>query len=418
MSSATSDTALRSGTAARWAGHKAFRGIQELTRRVKGRTLPGEIRRVLTWPPVSSGDELGDLLARLGWYLPEQCDIEIPADDLDLTPHPVSWFDEPSQRTSANVRIVAPSQIRMGPDIILVWKDGRRSYFDRRVLKDINRVMIVDPDYLASNEPMGYTALSSQTMSTDALQRLEAQSKHAFEGLIADVNPASNVLMYGTGPSMRDIAPEDVEADLVIACNSAVRDPEWIEATMPKIIAFADPTFHFSPNRYAKAFREDLERAVEISDPYLVTLDRYVPLIARHMPDLLERTIGLSPVGTGDIVIPTPDAPIVVRTANVLTLVMLPVAAAVGQHIAIAGCDGRAKSETYFWRHNPQGQYSDELMATVPEAHPAVFRDRSFGGYYRKHCEILDAQIRALEAANFTVSCATPSLVPALKARM
>jgi hypothetical protein len=370
------------------------------------------------WPPVTTGEELGDLAARLGWYLPDGCDIEIPTDDPDLTPMPVNWFDSTDQHPAGNVRLVAPSEIRPDPDVILIWKDGRRAYLDRRVLRDIDRVTIVDPDYLASDEPMAYTALAGKTMPAGEGERLARQSKQAFEDLINDAIDASRILVYGTGPSMRDVTPRDVDADLVIVCNSAVRDPDWIAATKPRIIAFADPTFHFSPNRYAKAFRADLERAVDIADPWLVTLDRYVPLIARHMPDLLERTIGLAPIGTGDIVVPTPQIPVVVRTANVLTLVMLPMAAVLGDHIAIAGCDGRAKNESYFWRHSSQDQYSDELMATVQDAHPAVFRDRSLGGYYRQHCDILDAQIRNLETRGIAVSCVTPSLIPALATRM
>ena len=96
---------------------------------------------------------------------------------------------------------------------------------------------------------------------------------------------------------------------------------------------------------------------------------------------------------------------------------MLPLAGAMGLDVAIAGCDGRARGETYFWRHSSEGQYSDELMETVAKAHPAFFRDRNYGDYYATHCKVLEKQISALERAGRTVTCATPSMIPALAAR-
>ena len=33
------------------------------------------------WPPVQTGAELADLSARLGWYVPDTCSIDIPAVD-------------------------------------------------------------------------------------------------------------------------------------------------------------------------------------------------------------------------------------------------------------------------------------------------------------------------------------------------
>ena len=216
---------------------------------------------------------------------------------------------------------------------------------------------------------------------------------------------------------MRDVLPGDVGADVVMVCNSAVRDPAWIEDVKPKVIAFADPVFHYGPSRYAATFRSDLQKAVAVSDALVVTTSRYLPLLARHLPDLLEHAIVLDTHAGSRPAVPTPDAPSVATTENVLTLLMLPLAGAMDVDVAVAGCDGRAHGETYFWRHSRTGQYSDDLMETVAQAHPAFFADRHYGDYYATHCKVLDGQISALERSGHTVRSATPSMIPALAAR-
>ena len=78
---------------------------------------------------------------------------------------------------------------------------------------------------------------------------------------------------------------------------------------------------------------------------------------------------------------------------------MIPIAFALADRVEIPGCDGRRPSENYFWRHNARTQYSDELMGSAFEAHPAFFRDRDYGDYYDKHCQQLEEGLATGEAA-------------------
>ena len=61
-------------------------------------------------------------------------------------------------------------------------------------------------------------------------------------------------------------------------------------------------------------------------------------------------------------------------SGNVFTFLMLPVAFALVDEVDVGGCDGRATTENYFWKHNPAIQYSDDLMRDAFAAHPAFFR--------------------------------------------
>jgi hypothetical protein len=56
-------------------------------------------------------------------------------------------------------------------------------------------------------------------------------------------------------------------------------------------------------------------------------------------------------------------------------------------------------------------------MQTVFDAHPAFFRDRDYADYYEQVCDDLEALIQFGESHNKVVRAATPSWIPALRAR-
>jgi hypothetical protein len=390
--------------------HGGIRGLQEVWQAaLSARELP-PLRSITTWPPVQTGSELADLSARLSWYVPDRCRIEIPATDARIEPDPVSWFPDNSQKLPDHARVVASEP--EGHDTVLVWRQG-----ERKVRSGGAKKVMVDPAYRGLTEVSNYGRVSRAATEPAVAARLRGRSGDTFVQMLARLSGASRVAVFGTGPSMREVTPETLDADLVIACNSAVRDPEWIAAWNPRLIVFADPVFHFGPSRYAEEFRADLRRAADLTDSYLVIPDDHAALLERHMPDLGHRVIGVEPVRTGSFLTPSLSRIAVARTSNVLTYLMLPFAAALGDEIAIAGCDGRDPNEDYFWKHDQERQYSDELMRSAMEAHPSFFRDRDYGRYYREHCDLLDAQLAAIEDLGKRVASVTPSHIPALASR-
>jgi hypothetical protein len=226
---------------------------------------------------------------------------------------------------------------------------------------------------------------------------------------------AKSAFVLATGPSALGVDLGSIDADVRITCNSAVRDVERLQAFRPTIIAFTDPVFHFGPCRYAAAFRRDLLRAIEISDPLLLCGAAWVSPLLNLMPELEERLAVIPFRAGGDWRWPTRRNPTVRTTGSVLTNLMLPVAFMLADHISVAGVDGRQPTENYFWKHGLQ--YSDELMMTVFDAHPAFFRDRDYEDHYENYCAEIEDFLQTAERAGKTIEGAAPSWIPAFRAR-
>jgi len=245
-----------------------------------------------------------------------------------------------------------------------------------------------------------------------------SSSTTAMERLFSLGGPGTSAFVLATGPSAQLVDLDAVSAEVRIACNSAVRDLDLLRALQPNLICFGDPHFHYGPSRYAAAFRRDLLGAVDETDALLVTTEMCAGLLLAHHPELAERLVILRMLkGTPTWHWPSPERMAVRMTSNILTNAMLPLAFALTDRVAIAGCDGRRPDESYFWQHNRRTQYSDTLMATVFDAHPAYFRDQNYSAYYEEHCQQLEELLTAAEHAGKQAVGVTPSYISALRRR-
>jgi hypothetical protein len=244
------------------------------------------------------------------------------------------------------------------------------------------------------------------------LARVYSDGRDLREGRLANLaslKPGNGkAFVLATGPSAKTVDLSAIDADLRITCNSAVRDHDLLQEFRPNVIAFNDRVFHFGPSRYAAAFREDLRYAFESTDALFVTSDQWVVPLLNNFPELAERLIVVES-DTGPWGWPTGDRCRARATGNVLTNLMLPIAFALSDHIAVAGCDGRARTETYFWKHNASTQYTDELMQAAFAAHPAFFRDRDYADYYDDHCRELEEFFRVAEGSGKVIVGASGS---------
>ena len=242
--------------------------------------------------------------------------------------------------------------------------------------------------------------------------------ERALEMLSAISNPGRRAFVLATGPSALTVdLAEAARADIRIICNSAVRNQGWLEAFRPNIIACTDPVFHMGPSRYAAEFRRDLVRAAEMTDAIVLSGSDWAGPLLGLTPELEGRLAVIPYQRGGGWRWPTPENPTVRPTTSVLTGLMLTVAMMLTDDIAIAGADGRQPTENYFWSHSPQLQYSDAMMQTVFDAHPAFFRDRDYEDSYDEYCQELESLCALAEAAGKTVRGAAPSWVPALQRR-
>lgn len=358
-------------------------------------------------PQARTSRELSDLAARVNWYLPD-ARVPIAVDrrpETEVAPEHAPWME--------------PGLVR-APDWIEGTASGRAHDVlyrmrPREALRVLHRGRAAS---ITSSQLYLVADLGWMWLRWHFADMTSRSSPEAMERLFSLRATGSGAFVLATGPSAQLVEPDKVTADVRITCNSAVRDLELLRALRPNVICFGDPVFHFGPSRYAAAFRRDLVRAIEETDAVLVTFELWAGLMLAHYPHLADRLVILrvrkgKPAWTW----PTREYMAVRMTGNILTNAMLPVAFALSDEVELAGCDGRQPSEKYFWHHNKRTQYSDELMRTVVDTHPAFFRDQDYGDYYDAHCEQLESLLSAGEAAGKRIRAVTPSFIPALGRR-
>ncbi len=251
--------------------------------------------------------------------------------------------------------------------------------------------------------------------ASERLDELVATNRAKFHDLYLRLGTHERAYVFGTGPSVDRFGEFDFSDGLGIVCNTIVLDHELLDHVRPRLLAFADPLFHFGVSRYAAEFRAAAVVAAEKYDLTIVLPLKYYELFVSLVPQLEERTIG----------VPMDQAPAnldlladfrVHSYANVLTLLMLPLAVTFARRVGIVGCDGRApEGEDYFWRHNPRTQLL-HLIDNVAAVHPAFF-EVDYEAYFEDHSTLLEELITRGEMMGVEFSSVTPSYIPALARR-
>lgn len=399
---------VNAATGRRSARRAAIRSriVRELRRRERFTRDDGNVDFLEIIPGSGDPAVVADVAARINWYLAGRT---IPvwmegAAETKIHPSDAPWMD--------------PALVR-NPG----WEERRPKGRSEVVIVDLVPRTLVR--YLSFTQRL---TLASPLFATDAEsgwfdlhRRYGAATIASVQGsadlLLSLARPAGTAFVLATGPSAAQVDPKAVTADIRIICNSAVRDETLLRELDPTVVAFADPVFHCGPSRYAAQFRSDLLRALDVTDAVLLTIDRWSGPVLANCPQLARRLIVLRSNDHAAWRWPTSSDSSVKTTSNVLTLLMLPAAFALSTQVEIAGCDGRQAGERYFWRHNPQTQYADDLMQAAFATHPAFFRDRDYSDYYEAHCEDLEQLLASAEKQGKRSVCVTPSHIPALRRR-
>jgi len=395
-------------------GHYLYRGLQMLVRRTVDDTSTP--RTVLVYPGIGSESTLGDLLNRLAWYLPERTrrpgvELWIPTDMSLETEPPVP--DSQANYGTADLPTtgVDPSgldSLAKRADAILAWDVDAR--FSSTALRHLEKVELVDPGYYSGYEPYTWG------LFTASLRSEPGRNRGGYGRLEQRAEACDRSYVFATGPSLsRAWEFEFGESDFTVVCNSIVKNRSLLEHIEPDVLVFADPVFHFGPSRYAATFREDAVRVLREHDCVAAVPRRHRSLLLGHYPEL--DVVGLESVDTAEPVFPSSSDLRVMGTNNIMTWFMLPIASALTDEVNIIGADGREESESYFWEHNEEAQYTDELMTSAVETHTAFFRDQIYEDYYEQHCELLEEFLDYGEARGVDYRTLTDSHVPALAAR-
>ncbi len=377
------------------------------------------------FPEFNDVDDLADHYFRAAWYLSP---LEKNITQISLfssNPSPpalaVPEYLDPSLEdlaaNCANITIrhgVSPDDYQKSLkdcDVLLVWKSthlstAKRKWPKKRIVKvDHNNEQFASSLFLKVAEL--FPEVIAENLKISQARFVEAVPELRF----------SKGYVFGTGPSLRFAMNYDFSDGLTIACNSMVKNRDLLEKLQPKIFVASDPIFHAGPSKYAAQFRRDLIWVLETYTPLLIVPMRDFHVYHSFLPEHLRcHLIGVPFIKADNIHAELPHRFGVSTTSNVLTLLLLPIAASLCETINIMGCDGRPKGESnYFWTHDPASQFNEE-MDSIQTAHPAFF-NISYNDYYSEHVTTLSQWIDEIEEKGVTVQNLSPSFIPCLQAR-
>lgn len=397
------------------ARHAAYFGYLVVRRiaRWKYRDSSAKQSRLLVWPPITGTEELADVLDWLGWYIP-------PGTGLNVTvvaaPDIVRVAERKEWKEQQNISVVSRLGDR-GFETILIRRDTLRNCI-RATARFNARVECIDRHFFGVHESLAFERIfgKHETAPIGKLRdKLRQVSESNYRMVYGRYRGCRRSFVLATGPSIGkvfDIGPSP--DDLVIACNSLVRNSRVLAYARPALLAFADPVFHFGRSAYARQFRQHVLGYVSRNDCFCVVPPGRALLLALHFPALVPKMI-VMPIGRR-LNFPVPGNMAVQAKDNIMTLYMLPIASALAKEVYVLGADGRAVTDSYFWQHDPESQYG-ELYASALDAHPSFFRDRDYGAYFRRHCATMEALVRHGERRGIRYCSLSRSTVPALQAR-
>ena len=390
--------------------------------------------RLLVIPSVADIESFSQLVTHLSHYF-SHVDFEriaIPI-DASLIDEATSWLASPTTlpgvAPQALERIAAtrdritlrtwPSNLdppALTTDLILDWDVNRSELEPWATLKKqyrVNRTRF-EVDWRGIRQGGSWFAEASKVVTQGRAFNVEAARQ--FQELTERIGPVDRAFVIGTGPSAAEAANYDLSAGVRIVCNTMVLDDELMSHISPHILTFADPIFHFGPSTYAWQFQRAVVEQSKKHDFTIVTTERYVPLLTAHLPELEGRIIGLRQgITTWGDNFDLHRQPAVRPYPNVLTMLMLPLAASFARSVDLIGFDGRAPGDSGFWKHGSTVQLGAELEE-IRYVHPGFF-DVDYDDYYGTHVAQVEAMIRHLEDRGIEVRSVTDSMMAPLRRR-
>jgi hypothetical protein len=283
-------------------------------------------------------------------------------------------------------------------------------------IRALDRVRIIDKNFWSSFEAEIWIKIFNEISSTSQIKEAQQISLENYKKFSQSLVPKESSVCFTSGPSFEQYRKFNYENDFKIVCNSIIKNTEFLDYIGgPDVLVFADPVFHFGLNPYAEEFRKEVIKTMsKYPNCFIFTIQENAHVLNYFFPTLTDRIIGLGILGEYNLI--SEEKLTVFPTANILTLLMLPIAATFSKIIKVIGADGREQGEKYFWKHSSAAQI-DNKMEDAFRYHPSFFRDRIYSEYYEKHCKQLEKHIEFIESKGKLVESLTPSFIPILAKR-
>lgn len=287
--------------------------------------------------------------------------------------------------------------------------------FKKALIRDrLYKTDIIDPNFYSTTEAETIRRILNQSLTKEEKEAYFNKSLKRFNKLLLDHDSQDKAYCFASGPSFDKYKDYEIDNNsFKVICNSIIKNEEFIQHIGgADLLVFADPVFHFSFNQYSETFRQDVLRYIKKTPSYIAIPDYVQPLLESLYPELEPYLIGIPAISPLFHIVGSSEEEFSVKgTGNILTLFMLPIAAAVANQIFILGVDGRKKNETYFWQHSKTAQYHDKMKDAF-ETHPSFFRDRDYEGYYDDHLVQLETLLARGEEMGKTYIGMNPTYIP------
>jgi len=302
---------------------------------------------------------------------------------------------------------------------IIVWHvDDQTVAEARRIAAQTGaEVVLADPTAI-QQETLLVIRFAYSLFENSELEQLVNECYRAFSERLKTWKGKS-VAAFGNGPSLAKVvaAKIDPAADLRMICNSTLGDTAALEHLKPEILFCGDPVQHCGVSLYAGKFRQDMARALEDPSRVLITQLGYVPYFRELVPESARaRIIGIGNDRRPKFNLDLSKEFLSAATANIFTMLVLPVALTISNRVDVYGCDGMSfASATQPWSHANEDDYMGK-MAVTHRVHSGFWR-RNYEEEFWSYCQDMDDILAAAEQKGATIRTRTPSFVPALAKR-
>lgn len=351
----------------------------------------------VTWPPAAGAAEAETIRGRVSWFLG-------PLASSTTVSVPVT-ADRPALR-------ILPL-----PSIVLLWNARSWRLLSLLMARAVP-FLIIDPTLFRSTEEVEWRNLYARYAAPARAAMLRDCSRATFARLADEVGAAPSINLCGNGPHLERIYDHDCRGDATFICNAAVRSDRLLAHLRPKVIAFVNSPY-FGPSAFARDHLARVVRCARDFGSFVAIPEGYGhDLLRSHYPEVATRIIGVTLGRT--LAVPTADRLVALATANVLTSLMLPLAAALKPRlIRTWGCDGQARSAKGVWTYLPG---LEPRLDSVASEHPAFVEglqksDDYWTRTYSAHADHLEQLLGLVEEHGIRVVCASPSAIPALARR-
>ena len=382
-------------------------------------------KSLLFLPIIDNENDLSSIAARIGWYLyPYEQNIESINLLINLRlPKNLEIGNSFDPAISRRIKMLLPkinlinkptlSHDNLKNYTIFIWRD-----FPNRI--NILNGLEEDLDWFDvdnqcnPSESSKYLWLSKTLFGKD-IESLDNSLINYRYFLNSGFN--SKAYVVGTGPSLSTVLDHDFSDGDVYAANSIVANKSLFHKLKPKAIVAADPVFHSGCSSYAGEFRKNLIRRLEEFEFFLFIPERDYCIYLSFMPKKYwHKLIGVPYNDCKKYNIDLSKDFYVNGTSNILTLLLLPIAATHHDVISVVGCDGKNINDNqYFWSHHAQSQFND-YMNSAKTVHPGFF-DIDYTEYYLEHLKMLESSIIIVEQAGKKITSMTNSYIPSLHSR-